>query len=111
MEVYQGWYQTESMVGDRVVVSDAIYFIADGLIFWECSNLPGGEKIGEFVQGMHLASGSIDEPGTGKFLVVDDHTAVGTSGGPKNPYIDLVAGVTGGTKLDRPFDILTSNVL
>lgn len=108
-EIYKGWYQSESIVAGKVTVSDAIRFIPDGKIFFECS-LPGNDKIGEFMQTNHLASGSIKDPGAGKFLVVDDQTAVGTAGGPKNPFLDLVGGVYGGVKLDRAFDVLTASV-
>lgn len=119
--VYDGWYQTEAVgsgttttgnaaVSGQITVSDALYFIPDGCIFFEVSSLPGGDKIGEFVQGVQLASGSIDQPGFGKFLVIDENIAPGTKGGPKNPYLDIVAGVYGGVKLDRPFDVLTAYV-
>jgi hypothetical protein len=110
VEVYEGWYQSESVdaVG-KISVSDAIYFIPDGKIFFEAS-LPGGDKIGEFVQTVHLASGTIDNPGFGKFLVIEDNTVPGSQGGPKNPYLDLVGGVYGGVKLDRAFDVLTATV-
>lgn len=110
VEVYAGWYQSETTVAEKLTVSDATYFIPNGKIFFECS-LPGGDMIGEFVQGLNLASGSLDAPGTGKFLVVDENIAPGTKGGPKNPFIDLVAGVYGGPKLDRAFDVLTADVL
>lgn len=110
VEVYDGWYQTESVDSSgHISVSDAIYFIPDGKIFFEAS-LPGGDKIGEFMQTVHLASGTIDNPGFGKFLVVEDNTQPGTQGGPKNPYLDLVGGVYGGVKLDRAFDVLTATV-
>lgn len=109
--IYDGWFQTESLVGEKITVSDAVYFIPDGRIFFEVTNLPGNDVIGEFVQSVHLAEGSIDNPGYGKFLVIDENIAPGTQGGPKNPYIDIVAGVYGGPKLDRPFDLLTANVL
>jgi hypothetical protein len=108
-DVYNGWYQTETVVDGKITVSDAVYFIPDGKIFFECS-LPGGDMIGEFVQGIHLASGTIDSPGFGKFLVIEDHTAPGTKGGPSNPFFDIVSGVYGGVKLDRPFDVLTGQV-
>ncbi len=111
-EVYKGWYQNESVDSDqKVTVGDAIYFIPDGYIFFEVSNLPGGDKIGEVQQGVHLASGSIDSPGFGKFLLVEDNTAPGTKGGPQNPYISLVAGFHGGPKLDRAFDVLSAKVV
>lgn len=121
VEIYKGWYQSESnaagqptstggvTAAGQLSVSDAIYFIPDGMIFFECS-LPGNDKIGEFVQSAHIASGSVDAPGFGKFLVVEDNTAPGTKGGPGNPYLDLIAGVYGGVKLDRAFDVLTANV-
>ena len=110
-EIYDGWYQNESVDSNgKLVVSNAVYFIPDGKIFFEVSNLPGGDKIGEFVQGVHLATGSIDAPGYGKFLVWDDNTGSGTQGGPKNPYIDVVGGVYGGVKLDRAFDTLSATV-
>jgi hypothetical protein len=108
--IYKGWYQTESLVGDKLVVSDAQYMIPDGYIH-AVTALPGGDKIGEFVQGVNLASGTIENPGFGKFLVMDDNTAPGTKGGPANPYLDIVAGVYGGVKLDRPFDVLTAKVI
>jgi hypothetical protein len=50
-------------------------------------------------------------PGFGKFLVVEENIAPGTKGGPGNPYIDIFAGVYGGVKLDRPFDVLTAKVV
>ena len=116
--IYDGWYQTESLVDNgqgtgatKIQVSNAVYFIPDGLIFFEQSNLPGGDKLGEFVQSVHLAEGTLDSPGYGKFLVVEDCTAPGTRGGPKNPFVDLTAGVYGGPKLDRPFDLCTANTL
>lgn len=110
VEIYKGWYQTESVTNSKISVSDAIYFIPDGYIFFECA-LPGGDMIGEFVQGVHLAEGTIDQPGFGKFFVVDDNTQPGTKGGPKNPFLDLVAGVYGGVKMDRAFDVLTAKVI
>lgn len=109
--VYDGWYQTESVVNGKLTVSDAVYFIPDGYIFFDVANLPGGDKIGEFMQGAHLAEGSIEAPGFGKFLVVEECIAPGTRGGPKNPFIDIFSGVYGGPKLDRPFDVLTAKVI
>jgi hypothetical protein len=109
--VYKGWYQTESIDGNgKLVVSDAVYMLPDGYIYFEC-DLPGGDKIGEFVQGAHLSSGSVQDPGFGKFLVVEECIAPGTRGGPKNPFIEITAGVYGGVKLDRPFDVLTAKVI
>jgi hypothetical protein len=110
VEIYGGWYQDESAdANGRVLTTDAIFMIPDGKIFFEC-NLPGDDKIGEFMQTIHLASGSIDEPGYGKFLLIEDNTLPGTKGGPANPYIDLIGGVYGGVKLDRAFDVLTATV-
>lgn len=112
VEVYDGWYQTESVdANGKISVSDAVYFIPDGYIWFEVSNLPGGDKLGEFVQAAQLAEGTIEQPGFGKFLVVDENIAPGTKGGPSNPYIDVVAGVYGGVKLDRPFDVITAKVI
>jgi hypothetical protein len=109
VEIYNGWYQAETIVGSKVTVGDALYFIPDGYIHFE-TTLPGGDKIGEFVQGAHLASGSIEAPGSGKFFVIDDNLAPGTKGGPGNPYMDLIAGVYGGVNLQRSFDVLTAFV-
>lgn len=111
VEVYNGWYQTETITAGVISVSNAVYMIPDGYIFFELAGLPGGDKIGEFVQGVHLASGSIDAPGYGKFLVVDDNTGPGTKGGPSNPFLDLIGGVYGGVNLYRPFDVLTAKVV
>lgn len=110
-EIYSGWYQNESLSGDKVVVGDAAYFIPDGYILFEVSNLPGGDMYGEFVQGLNLATGNVDSPGVGKYLVVEDNTVPGSKGGPQNPYIELVSGVHGGPKIDRPFDLITAKVI
>lgn len=111
IEIYNGWYQNETIDADgHITVGDAIYFIPNGKLFFETS-LPGNDKIGEFVQTIHLATGSMDQPGFGKFLVIDDNTGPGTKGGPANPYVDLVGGVYGGVKLDRGFDVLTASVV
>lgn len=126
VDIYNGWYQLEALGGanapngqptyagqgtpaaQQLTTTNGIFFIPDGQIYIE-NKLPGGDKIGEFVQGVNLASGTIDNPGYGKFLVVDDCTAPGTRGGPRNPFVDLIGGVYGGVKLDRPFDVLTAN--
>lgn len=110
VEIYNGWYQTESVdASGKISVSDAVFFIPDGKIFFEAS-LPGGDKIGEFVEGIHLATGTVDSPGYGKFIVPEENIAPGTKGGPGNPYMDVIAGVRGGVKLDRAFDVLTAVV-
>ena len=62
------------------------------------------------MQGAHLATGTIDAPGFGKFFVIDDNLASGTRGGPANPFMDLIGGVYGGVNLQRSFDVLTANV-
>lgn len=110
VEIYNGWYQEETVTDGKITVGNATYFIADGEMFFEAA-LPGNDMIGEFVQTNHLASGTIDDPGFGKFLVVEDNTQPGTKGGVTNPYLDVVAGVYGGVKLDRAFDVLTAYVL
>lgn len=114
-EIYNGWYQEESLVdngkgGKKIQTGNALFFIPDGYIFFEC-DLPDGDKIGEFTQTLHLASGTIDSPGYGKFLVVEENIAPGTKGGPGNPYIDIHAGFRGGVKMDRSFDVLTAKVI
>lgn len=108
--VYDGWFQNESVASNRLTVTDAVYFIPDGKIFFEVT-LPGGDMIGEFVQGLNLASGTMEAPGMGKFLVVEENIAPGTKGGPGNPWVQLVAGVYGGVNLYRSFDVLTANVI
>lgn len=108
--VYNGWYQEETVTNGKITVGNALYFVPDGHIFFECS-LPGGDKVGEFMQTINLASGSIATPGYGKFLVVEDNTPPGSKGGPSNPYVEIVAGVYGGVKLDRAFDLLTAKVV
>jgi hypothetical protein len=108
--VYDGWFQNETVTSNKITVGNGVYFIPDGGIFFEAT-LPGGDMIGEFVQGLNLASGTIDSPGFGKFLVVEENIAPGTKGGPGNPYVDIIAGVNGGVNLYRSFDVLTANVL
>lgn len=109
--VYKGWYQSESVdVNGHLTVSDAIYMIPDGMIWFE-TDLPNNDRVGEFVQGINLASGTIDNPGVGKFLVIEDNTVPGSKGGLANPFVDLFGGVYGGIKLDRAFDVLTAKVI
>lgn len=109
--VYDGWFQEQTIDSNgKIQVGDAQYFIPDGKIYFVPS-LPDGDMVGEFVQGIHLAEGTVDAPGFGKFLVVEECIAPGTKGGPKNPFIDLVSGVYGGVNFFRPFDILTGDVL
>lgn len=108
--IYDSWFQDEAVTNNKISVGNAIFFIPDGGIFFE-SALPGGDTIGEFVQGLNLASGTMEQPGAGKFLVVEENIAPGTKGGPGNPYVDIIAGVYGGVNLYRSFDVLTANVL
>lgn len=110
--VYDGWYQDQTVdnATGKISVGDAQYFIDDGYIYFAVKT-PDGDALGEFQEGIHLATGTIGSPGNGSFLVIEDNTAPGTKGGPKNPYIDLIAGVAGGPKLDRYFDILTAKVV
>lgn len=110
-EIYKGWYQTESVSNGKVVVGDATYFLPDGYILFECSNLPGGNYYGEFVEGANLVNGTIDSPGMGKYFAFEDNTVPGSKGGPTNPYIELITGVHGGPKIDRPFDVITAKVI
>lgn len=110
VEIYEGWYQEETITSGVITVGNATYFIPDGKIFFEVSNLPGGDVIGNFTQTVHLSSGSLDAPGYGKFLVVEENIAPGTKGGPGNPYVDIIAGVYGGPNLERSFDVLTATV-
>lgn len=110
VEIYSGWYQNESVVSGRVLVGDAIYFIPNGYIFFECA-LPGADKIGEFEKTLNLAEGSIDNPSSDKFLIVEDNTAPQSKGGPQNPFISVVGGVYGGPNLKRSFDVLTAKVI
>lgn len=112
IETYNGWYQEETVdANNKISVSDAIFFLQDGEILFEVGNLPGGDKYGEFMQTLNLASGTIDSPGAGKFLVVEDCTVPGSKGGISNPFVDIFGGVYGGVKLDRPFDVCTAKVI
>jgi hypothetical protein len=108
VEVYKGWYQTESVdaTTGQISVSDAIYFIPDGRIFFECK-LPDNNKVGDIVMTLSLANGSVDSPAPGKFILVDEHIA----DKPGNPYIDLFGGFYGGPRLKRGFDCLTATVV
>lgn len=119
-EIYNGWYQTQQVGAgtptlggtpgpNQITVSNANFFIPDGAILFSVT-LPDQNQIGELVLGLHLAEGTLDNPGYGKFLVVDENIAPGTQGGPKNPYVDLVAGINGGVNLYRAWDTLTAQV-
>lgn len=107
VEVYGAWYQTESedATTGQITVSDAVFFIPDGRIFFE-AKLPDGNKVGDVVMSLNLSNGNMDAPAVGKFILVDEHIA----DRPANPYIDLIGGFYGGPRLKRPFDVLTATV-
>lgn len=107
IEVYGGWYQTESSdaTSGQTTVSNAVYFIPDGKIFFE-AKLPDNNKIGDMVMTLSLANGSIDNPAPGKFVLVDEHI----EDHPGNPYIDLIGGFYGAPRLKRYMDVLTASV-
>lgn len=108
VEVYQGWYQNESIdsTTGAITVSDAVYFIPDGKVFFECK-LPDMNKIGDVVMTLNLSNGSVDSPAPGKFILVDEHI----QDRPGNPYIDVFGGFYGGPRLKRAFDTLTATVI
>lgn len=108
IEIYNGWYQTESQnaTTGQITVSNGVYFIPDGSIFFE-AKLPDGNKIGDIVMTLNLSNGSVDAPSAGKFILVDEHI----EDRPGNPYIDLFGGFYGGPRLKRPFDTLTATVI
>lgn len=106
---YAGWYQEQTLVGTKLTVGDAIYFVPDGYLYFDTT--PMGDKIGTFDQTLHLASGSVEAPGVGKFLVPEECIAPGTKGGPGNPFIQIFGGVYGGPNLKRAFDLLTAKVI
>ena len=107
IEIYKGWYQTETMdpVSGQISLGTAIFFIPDGQIFFECK-LPDGNKVGDIVMTLNLSNGSVDAPGAGKFILVDEHLEK-----VSNPYIDVVGGFYGGPRLKRGFDLLTADVI
>lgn len=108
VEVYKGWYQTETYnnTTGAISVSNAVYFIPDGSIYFECK-LPDENKIGDVVMTLNLSNGSIDAPTPGKFILVSEHLA----DRPGNPYIDLIGGFYGAPRLYRGFDTLTATVI
>jgi hypothetical protein len=108
VEIYNGWYQAETVdaTTGAISVGDAIFFIPDGRLFFE-AKLPSDNKIGDIVQTLSLANGSVDNPAPGKFILVDEHIA----DRPGNPYIDVFGGFYGGPRLKRAFDTLTATVI
>jgi hypothetical protein len=108
IEIYKGWYQSETInaTTGQLTVGNAIYFIPDGSIFFECK-LPDSNKIGDVVMTLNLSNGSVDSPAPGKFILVDEHI----EDRPGNPYIDVIGGFYGGPRLKRAFDTLTATVI
>lgn len=108
VEIYEGWYQTETAdnTTGQITVGDAIFFIPDGKIFFECK-LPDNNKVGDVCMTLNLSNGSIDSPAAGKFIIVDEHI----EDRPGNPYIDVLGGFHGGPRLKRAFDVLTATVI
>lgn len=108
IEVYDGWWQEQTVTDSKIEVGDAIYFIPDGYLYFKTT--PMGDKIGTFQQTLQLGGGSVSAPSNGKFLIVEECIAPGTRGGPKNPFIEVTGGVYGGPNLSRGFDLLTAYV-
>lgn len=108
IEIYKGWYQSETVdnTTGQITVGNAIYFIPDGSLFFECK-LPDSNKIGDVVMSLNITNGSVDAPAPGKFILVDEHIA----DRPGNPYIDVIGGFYGGPRLKRAFDTLTATVI
>lgn len=108
VEIYEGWYQSETVDATTglITVSDGIYFIPDGKIFFEVK-LPDNNKVGDVVMSLNLSNGSVDAPAPGKFILVDEHI----EDRPGNPYIDVLGGFYGGPRLKRAFDALTATVI
>lgn len=108
IEIYEGWYQSEATdpVTGAITVGDAIFFIPDGKLYFECK-LPDGNKIGDVVMSLNLSNGSVDAPTAGKFIIVDEKIEEN----PGNPYIDVIGGFYGGPRLKRAFDVLTASVI
>jgi hypothetical protein len=108
IEVYDGWYQTETAdpTTGEITVGNAVFFIPDGSIFFECK-LPDNNKVGDVCMTLNLANGSVDAPAPGKFILVDEHI----EDHPGNPYIDVLGGFYGGPRLKRAFDTLTATVI
>ena len=108
VEVYRSWYQNETIdpTTGLITVSDAVYFIPDGAIFFECK-LPDMNKVGDLVMTISLANGSVDNPAPGKFILVDEHI----TDMPGRPYIAILGGFYGGPRLKRAFDVLTAQVV
>lgn len=108
IEIYEGWYQTEAedATTGQITVGDAIFFIPDGKIFFE-AKLPDNNKIGDVCMTLNLANGSVDAPGAGKFMIVNEKIETH----PENPHIDLIGGFHGGPRLKRAFDVLTATVI
>jgi len=108
IEIYNGWYQPETVNATTgvITVGDAIYFIPDGRLFFECQ-LPDGNKIGDVCMSLNLSNGSVDAPASGKYVIVDEHI----EDRPGNPYIDVFGGFNGGPRLKRGFDVLTATVI
>lgn len=108
VEIYEGWYQTETADASsgQLSVGDAIYFIPDGKIFFECK-LPDSNKIGDVCMTLNLSNGNIDNPTAGKFIIVDEKI----ESSKQNPYIDVIGGFYGGPRLKRAFDCLTATVI
>lgn len=108
IEEYDSWYQSESQdaTTGEITVSDAIYFIPDGRLFFE-AKLPDNNKVGDVCMTLSLANGSVDNPAPGKFIIVKEHV----EDKPENPYIDIIGGFYGGPRLKRAFDCLTATVI
>jgi len=107
IEIYGGWYQNDSVnaTTGQITVSDAVYMIPDGKIFFEVK-LPDNNKIGDMVMTLSLSNGSVDNPAPGKFVMVDEHIEDNKG----NPYIDLIGGFYGAPRLKRYMDVLTASV-
>lgn len=108
IKTYKGSYLPESRnaVTGQIATGDAIYFLPAGRIFFVVE-YPDDPTVGDVAMTLHLRSGTVAQPGVGKFLVVDEKIETNRS----NPYIDLLGGFNGGPRLKRGFDCLTATVI
>jgi len=62
--------------------------------------------VGDVVVQPNLQEGSIENPGAGIFVILEDKTMTNRG----NPHMDVIAGFNGGPRMIRPQDVLTAQV-
>lgn len=98
---------------DMYIDDDGVshYTIPDGKILIAFDTTTHGGTLGEFVYTPSAQKGSLLNPKPGIYSLIEDCSIPGSRGGVGNPFINLIVGFNGLTRIANPKNILIIDVL